>query len=213
MIGALLPVDPDEGFAAAGEGADGAAVSALAICSKGVKLRYRAKIVGASQLITAKLGCGKGKGWRVTSGGVWSVSGGSAINSSHPYDGNDRDRAPDDGWRIRILRGGIPGSVTIHVICARGLKLAYKRSKKVAIGPGNETAQVRSLAPGCGKKRHVVGGGPKLTGLINRARIVSSIPVDGPDADKVPDDRWRSKAVNFGGSGITMRAFAICARR
>jgi hypothetical protein len=154
----------------------------------------------------AKLGCG-GAAWHVTTGAPFLPQANNHINSSHPIDGGDGDRVPDDGWRVRVFSG--TGSPSLYVVCARHVDLSYRKSKPVTTGTGSESSRTKTRNVGCGR-RHVVGGGARLSGLINRGRLVASGPVDAGDADEIPDDRWLSKAYNLGGISTKLTGFAIC---
>lgn len=61
----------------------------------------------------------------------------------------------------------------------------------------------------CPEGRHVVGGGVQTT----YHRIVRSGPVDGDDADSIPDDAWQVVAENTDPLSLTvdMNAWAMCA--
>lgn len=203
--------DPDDGWAASGEGPPGAAVTGVAICRKGGAMKYIHKSfpLGKSDFATGKIGCGGGR-WHVTTGGPFVGTAGGWINSSHPYDGKDRGRAPDDGWRMRVF-SPVGFSVSFHVICARNVALRYKRARPVTLGTGDPQPRTRTRSPGCGRG-HAIGGGGRLSGLINRGHLVASAPMDGGDAGKAPDDRWRVQAHNRGGVSTKLTAFAICWR-
>ena len=51
----------------------------------------------------------------------------------------------------------------------------------------------------CASNEHVVGGGARVSGPADRSRLVTSAPVDGSDADKVPDDGWTTNVYNVSG--------------
>jgi len=55
-----------------------------------------------------------------------------------------------------------------------------------------------------------VGGGAMVSGASSEARLVVSAPYDGPDADTVPDDGWRTTVYNISGADKNVRTFAIC---
>lgn len=203
---------PDDGWGANGVGPPGAAVTSTAICRKGGAIKYRLKQIqpNANDQAAGKVGCG-GKRWHVTTGTPFVGTAGGWINSSHPYDGGDRGKAPDDGWKIRAyVPAGFP--ISVYAICARKVKLAYKRAKPVTLGtsqPGPSRTRTRST--GCGKG-HAIGGGAKVSGFVNRGRLIATAPVDTGDPGKAPDDRWRVQAHNLGGEPTKLKAFGICWR-
>jgi hypothetical protein len=204
--------DPDDGWGVHGVGPPGTATTGIAICRKGGRIAYRQTMipVNSSDVAAGKLSCG-GRRWQVTGGATFVGTAGGWINSSHPYDGGDRDKAPDDGWQIRAF-APVPSELNAFAICVRNMDLIYKTRRPVTIPDGNPESQTRSLNLSCGKKHHIVGGGLRLTGQANRAWAEGTAPVDSGDPGDAPDDRWRAIATNGGGVAITMKPFAICLR-
>jgi hypothetical protein len=199
----------DDGWAAIGQGPPGAAVTAEAICRQGGGIRYRGPVeVSPAGGRSVKVGCG-GKRWHVASGGA-ILPPGDWIHSSHPFDGKDRGGSPDDGWRARIFTAA-PTKVVVTAVCSKRDTLKYEKRPPVTLGT-DAGSRSQSVAVRCGPKWHAVGGGARVSGLINRARMHASFSVDAGDADPAPDDRWRSSARNLGGLSASMTSFAICAR-
>jgi hypothetical protein len=95
--------------------------AAHAICLSGgaVKRRYvfTDKVVypGAS---TVRTSC-PGQGWHVSGGGVQGFF--SRIIASQPFDGKDKSKAPDDGWRgtVQLSQGADPAALLVHAICLK----------------------------------------------------------------------------------------------
>jgi hypothetical protein len=193
--------DFDDGFFAIGTGSPGAPLSVTAICRRSV-MRYRFKELPSKDQQVATLGCG-GSAWHVTTGSPFLSQSTNFVNSSYPVDGGDRDHVPDDAWRVRVLSQ--TGGPSLHVVCARNVDLTYRKSKPVTLG----SSQVKTRTVGCGRK-HVVGGGARLSGLINRGRLMATVPIDKADPGAVPDDAWRAKAFNIGGTPTKLTGFAIC---
>lgn len=52
-----------------------------------------------------------------------------------------------------------------------------------------------------------------LSGPIADGHLAGTVPVDGRDRDRVPDDGWGVTAHKDAGGAKTLRAFAICVRR
>jgi hypothetical protein len=199
----------DDGWFVVGGGSLGAPASSGAICVRSAKLRYRIQQVPPStaDLRTAKLSCG-GRGWHVTGGSAFIGTANSWVGSSYPYDGPDRGHVPDDGWKGHLLDLG-SGGFTLHVICTRGDEVTYRRGKPGTIGGSDDlTRKAR-----CPRSASVIGGGGRVGGLINRGRVYSTMPYDGPDPGGVPDDGWRVSAQNLSsGEERSLTAFAICLR-
>jgi len=199
----------DEGWSVGGIGPAGSVATAQAICARGERIRYRVKDAPPSpaELRSANVGCGGG-GFRVTAGGVRIGSADSFISSSFPHDGGDRDRRPDDGWTGKVLDSGLAG-FEVYAICVRGAVVDYRKKKPATIP--TDSALTRRV--GCGKKGHAVGGGARITDLINRGRIADTQPYDGPDADEAPDDGWRTTGLNLSsGAPRKLVPYAICLR-
>jgi hypothetical protein len=113
----------------------------------------------------------------------------------------------DDGWSGRIYDtvGGL-GGFDVYAVCAAHLDLRYGKVAPVKLSAGTSV----SRRVNCKPAEHVVGGGAHVTGPQNRARLVSTFPVDGTDADTISDDGWRSRVYSLSGSNKKVTAFAIC---
>ena len=64
----------------------------------------------------------------VTGGGVTVTSDDIAvsINTSGPYDGDDADNAPDDGWTAYVNNASASGTdFGIYVICIAATSVSY----------------------------------------------------------------------------------------
>ena len=55
-----------------------------------------------------------------------------------------------------------------------------------------------------------VSGGTSITGDLSQFRLHASYPVDGGDADTVPDDGWRSQVAYTGAGGDSIRFTVHC---
>ena len=140
-------------------------------------------------------------------GGVFIATSGSWVNSSAPMDGGDPTATPDNGWAGTVydsIGGG--GGFYVHAVCARGVTLRYVKLPPFKVPTG--AAVVRTVA--CRPAEHVVGGGARVTGSANRARLISTFPYDGKDADGIPDDGWQSRVYGISGAQKKVTAFAIC---
>ena len=205
-------VDPDtqrdDGMEAAGFGPDGHAITAYSICIKDGDLAYPAKSIPnqPTGLRTGSVTCGPPK-WHVTSGGVFIATVNSWMSASFPVDGSDAGTTPDDGWRGTVYDTvGGAGGFDIYAVCAAGLKLHYVRGASGSVASGH----ARTRKAMCASSEHVVGGGARVSGPADRSRLVTSAPVDGSDADKIPDDGWTTSVYNVSGAAKQVTPFAIC---
>src|SRR5262245_43873535 len=57
----------------------------------------------------------------VLGGGHWNVGGYSDVIGAHsfPYDSDDHDHQPDDGWAAQLRAFGQSYTATIHAICGK----------------------------------------------------------------------------------------------
>jgi hypothetical protein len=198
----------DDSWDASGYGDDGKRLTAFGICKRGGKLRYRYKDVPDSPTgnRSAKVSCG-GAGYHAVGGGSLIAPTESWLNSSHPYDGSDPNKRPDDGWTTKVFDpvGGIGGYV-MEAICQRHGDLAYVRQRAGAVDAGDAASPTAA----CARKAHVLGGGLKLGGPANQARAAGSYPIDRGDDGKVPDDGWRAVGYNLAGEPKAVTSYAIC---
>ena len=144
-------------------------------------------------------------GARVLSGGV-AIGGDSTdieVGSSHPFDGGDRTRLPDDGWTASARSGPGDGSLTmvVHAICAR-MRVDYGR-RSVALPP-SEIVEARATCRG----ETAVGGGIKLRGGPGPALSIGW----NSNLDTPRTEGWESAMHNRGGATRRAVVYAICVR-
>lgn len=205
--------DADDGWWADGNGPPGTAASVTAICRKPVNVKYlTAAIAAGSQSRAGEIDCG-GKRWHVTTGSAFPSASGSWTHSSYPIDDTDRGSTPDDGWAVRLFSGSSVSASTMYAICVKKLKLRYKHGPATTLGTSSVSERTGTREVSCGKRANVVGGGASVSGLINRGRLLATVPTDSGDKGEVPDDRWRATAYNLGGTATTMESFAICLKK
>jgi hypothetical protein len=202
---------PDDGWHADLTVDSNANAVTYAICRRGVGLRYlHAQLPATLEggVRSASLDCGGG-GYHVVSGGAASGPSGTFLNSSYPYDGDDRNRAPDDGWAMTLF-DPVGGIDDVYAICKRGKKIDYVKRVRRKVKAGEfAAARVR-----CDKRLHAVGGGLRLTGDGDEAHAVSTSPIDRlKERGLAPDDGWRSVGFNASGSAKKLVAHAICIRK
>jgi hypothetical protein len=148
-------------------------------------------------------GCAAG---HVLGGGVEGPYLDSHVGASMPVDGPDADKVPGDGWRgsSAALSGSSP-IMLIHYVCGTGPTPKY-RSTKTQVLPGEKG----TLKVGCRNSQHVTGGGALVSGPVSDGHTSASRPIDGPDADHIPDDGWLATVSNDSGSAETAKVTAIC---
>lgn len=198
-------LDADDGWSAAATASAAGSLSAYSICGTFTP-RYRFISVPSQSgaVRTAKLSCG-GNAWHVVSGGALIAPSASFINSSYPFDGGDKDKRPDDGWKVRVYdTGGGNGGFNLNAICVKQ-PVSYSSTR----GKFKAHKQVkRQLA--CAHAGHAVGAGVKISGKAKQARSIAGYPYDGPDPDQSFDDGFKTAAVNLAGSKKTVSSTLIC---
>jgi hypothetical protein len=200
--------DGDDGWLVGGYGVNPDQITAYSICIRDGDLRYTFKDVAdsSSGLRTGTVQCGGAK-WQVTTGSPFIATSGSWINSSIPQDDADAGSEADDGWTGDVYDtiGGTGGFI-VSAVCAAHLDLRYVQRSPSSLAAGSAVSREADCKP----SEHVVGGGAKVSGPENRARLVSTFPVDGDDGDSIPDDGWQSRAYNISGTDKKVTAYAIC---
>jgi hypothetical protein len=180
----------------------GRTLTGVAICSRST-FRYRT--------VEAQSGTSTNRGGsahcpsthRVVGGGAFIATTNSFVNSSFPTTKNS--------WRSRIYDsvGGAGGMYT-QVVC---LRKPHKVVRKGAHKSGITAGSAATVTARCPKGRHVIGGGGRWSGSIDRAWLATSLPIDARDSDSVPDDGWRVTGYNSAGGNKTLTAFALCVSR
>jgi len=198
----------DDGWQVGAYGPPSSEVTGFSICIQDGELTYPYRSLAASPtgLRSASVSCG-GARWQATAGSAFIATSGSWVQSSFPIDSGDAGATPDDGWKGIVydtIGGG--GAFEMYAVCAAGVDLSYERGAPTSLTAGN--AVTKKVA--CAASEHAVGGGVRTSGPADRARLVSSFPYDGPDADDVPDDGWQSRGYAISGADKTVTPFAIC---
>jgi hypothetical protein len=200
----------DDGWLVGGYGVNPDQITAYSICIRDGSIQYPMKQIAdsSSGLRKGSVTCGGAK-WHATTGSPFIATSHSWINSSVPLDGGDAGSDPDDGWTGDVYDtvGGI-GGFYLFVVCAAHLDLRYVKEGPDSVSAGSSASRLVE----CKSSEQVVGGGAKVTGPPDRARMVSTFPVDGDDANGIPDDGWQSRVYNLSGADKNVTAFAICWR-
>jgi hypothetical protein len=141
-------------------------------------------------------------------GGVRSVGVPTAwsINSLDPFDTGDMDSLPDDAWRAFMAYGGpTTSSFLVDVTCSDDLPAYRSKSFALPVDLDGLKAKVR-----CPAGTRVTGGGGFISGNSLEAQLSATKPKDFGDRDKVPDDGWAVRALNFEGADKMLTVHAVC---
>lgn len=140
------------------------------------------------------------RGTHVTGGGVDNGGHDDDLLISAPYDGNDGDIQPDDGWAGHVVPTNTAQITTVRAICADKGKLTYESNQQT--GTGNiDTGDT------CPTNAVVTGGGASISGGAG-ATLFASQPTDVGDNDTTPEDGWYGLAHTTNSRTITI--YAIC---
>lgn len=186
-------------------------MDSFAICSKH-KAQYRQKPFQVPHAATRPQTVNCPGSEHVTSGGWRHPDGyGVSVRSSRPFDDGDRNKAPDDGWEVRMTNES-PATIdaSAWATCSDKFDPAYRKRSVSIPSPVRQTdAAVR-----CTKKQHVLGGGAHGSGG-GRHNIVGTFITDGGDADSKPDDGFVAALdtySNFAEFPNKLTVYAICKR-
>jgi hypothetical protein len=187
-----------------------AKVSAYAICAPDEK-------VSRESAITI-VGSGPSTGVEIAQCPTGHVAGGGArligdswdwwLNSTFPEDGiDDVDLLTDDAWRVMAhhLPGPPASSMLVDATCKAGAAPAYVRKYDVVDATSAITVEAK-----CPAGKVVVGGGGRIDGSSFKGHILATVPYDGRDKNRVPEDGWRAKLYNDSGSTLYANVYAAC---
>lgn len=152
---------------------------------------------------SAKATCPSGT--HVLGGGQYVFSGlnDATLDTSTPFDGDDRGRAPDDGWKSTVRSFSASNTLTVFAVCA-GSEPSY--AKEVIHVGGLQSFTGRTTC----QRGRVMGGGARLpVSFEDDAWLESSSPFDGNDADAQPDNGWTATG-GVGERNLDMTVTAIC---
>jgi hypothetical protein len=149
--------------------------------------------------------CPDGK--HIVGGGaeIGGNAGESRLNTTFPFDDDDGNSVPDDGWASHFWNdAGVSKSVDIVAVCRKGSFKYRSSAHRVMAG------HARALKAKCPDGTHVSGGGVYVDGAISDVFVNSSYPYDGPDANEAPDDGWKGRDYNQSVTPHMMTVYAIC---
>ncbi|MFO1540421.1 MAG: hypothetical protein ACKOTZ_08235, partial [Chloroflexota bacterium] len=205
---------PDDGALVTAHGPQAARIRGFAICiDRGVLVpHWVTEFVdpGEPERV-AFVGCSLG-GTVALSGGVTFETSLGWIASLWPYDDGDPGETVDDGWAVSLFdAGGGDTPARLDLVCAsRTGPISFRRSLGVPLAPGGSAvATVR-----CKRGSHAISGGVSAIGSADDVRVTASIPWDGADRDRVPDDGWRVRADRHPAGALgAVTAWVTCLRR
>jgi hypothetical protein len=176
----------------------------FAICSAG-RFAYvkKSKRIRAGQVQTATVSCPRGT--RVVSGGGVPIRGATAdfLDTSAPFDDADANALPEDGWVVRA-QSSTDGKLRAQAVCA-DVRPTYV-SNSFALPPNGSATPIVI----CPTDRQLVGIGGRSLSAGATGYLFGLEPLDGDDADLVPDDKAQVWISNSSGTAESAEAFAIC---
>lgn len=192
LIAALVSASPAE-----------AGIEPPSLVYRGASAPLKAGAIGKS--VVAK--CPKGT--RVIGGGaqVLDDSGASRLVGSHPFDGRDADRKPDDGWRAVATNLTPVGThLNVWAVCDEAKGFAYRYVKSKAKLPAGQMTVIAS----CAATESVAGGGALIKGKAAHLHLVMSHPADDLIRDGTPDNGWSATGENNTTRTYELSTWAIC---
>jgi len=189
---------PDDFWESDAEIAVGKKVSSYAICMKSEGLSYQLQSQpDESDAIRSSTQSCSGKS-QPTGGGGFIATTDSYLSSVFPTGKNK--------WRVDLLDAtGGHGGMQSQVVCLHDKQLR-RATTKVTM----PSAKVKSAKATCKGGAHVTGGGIRMGKDGGDGIALASYPVDGKDADKVPDDGWKVQGYNRTAGTLPLTAYAIC---
>src|SRR5262245_46524058 len=171
-------------------GAAGAAV----VTSGGIKYVTKQFTLKPGGARTTKAACPKRT--HVYGGGHYNVGGfGDVIGAhSYPYDGDDRDKLPDDGWAAQLRALGDSYDAAVHAICAKPYP---EYAKRTAVGESSDQTLVS--VPCDPPNLEVTDGGSRGPATV---REVGAQPYAAT--------QWQQGLANTGGGAPRVTVYAIC---
>lgn len=115
--------------------------------------------------------------------------------------------SPEDGvWGSFRNISGPNKTATVFAMCTARRVKTRTGGGGVQVNPGKS----RVNRARCPKGTHVAGGGASFFFGGGSARLVSSHPFDGRDANNTPDDGWAARAYNYSTAPAYLEVVASC---
>jgi hypothetical protein len=183
-------------------GAGAKTLVGYAICARPRGIVRNTKVLEAPVTLTSmtvKAPCPAGSS--VLGGGFDTNYNDSRPIESAPYDGGDRGRVPDDGWRGRAVVGDTR-DFQVTAICLKGRaqrRLVYRERTDEATG--NLYARAK-----CPDGAAATGGGAAIDG--GGSAFINSTYPDDVNGDGTPEDAWSTFGHSTSSAALT--TFAVC---
>ena len=212
---------PDDGITAFGFNNTNVSTSTIvwAFCGLG-SMRYpsKARRLDIQETRTMKVHCPDET--RVLSGGFTTEGSNSDLylNATQPYDDGDRNKKPEDGWKVRTtnVAGFDNKRVTAWAFCRHGnLRPLYPDLDNLGGVGANAGGGVGGSC--VDQTVSLIGAGGVIRGEPTLRRIVGLRPSDNTsqgESDSIPDDTLVAEARNDSAPGTgtaPLGAHAICA--
>jgi hypothetical protein len=140
-------------------------------------------------------------------GGAFDTDTGSptgVLLRSQPFDANDADEKPDDGWWTWSQSRRIgDGALASYAMCS--FDAVRYRSRTIRVKSG-DTGRLRTPCPA---GTRVTSGGVE-TPNDDQVEVSASYPFDGADAGGQPDDGWAARTWNFQSTRAFVTVHAVC---
>jgi hypothetical protein len=166
----------------------------------------RSKVIRPNEKLAQTVPCPRGS--QVVGGGslVTGSAGESLLHVSAPFDGDDRDKDPDDGWRtVGTNRNDTKHFLSSWAICAVGANVSYL-SALVELPPGGQPQATQPCATG----ERPTGGGVAIKRPNRSSIIQTTFPIDNADADAFRNNGWGARLSNGSERSMQFRLWAIC---
>jgi len=134
----------------------------------------------------------------VLSGGHYNSGGFGDVIGAHayPYDGDDRGKTPDDGWKAQLRGIGVPVPASVHAVCTKRVFPEYAKVTDTVLPDGQEDLREVACDP---LSLEATGGGSRGPALVREVETWSG------------GDRWTVGLANHGDAVKEVTVFAVCA--
>jgi hypothetical protein len=173
-----------------------AGASAAVVSSGGFKYVTKDFTLQPGGARTKKAPCPKQT--HVLSGGHYNSGGFGDVIGAHayPYDGDDRGKAPDDGWKAQLRAIGASVPASVHAICTRRVFPEYPKVTDTVIPDGLEDLTQVDCDP---VSLEATGGGSRGPAFVREVETWSG----GED--------WTVGLANHGQAEKEVTVYAVCA--
>ena len=135
-------------------------------------------------------------------GGGGGISNDGWLASSFPIDSNDKDKQPDDGWKVTADKAG-DTDADLEVLAICGVERPAYRSSKDDLQPTDQGIKGVTCPGG---KSNAIAGGERVSGGYEDTVANTSHPLQAGDHI----DAWQARADNRSADTQTLRTFVVC---